>query len=75
MDFHQFPLQILVQAVLKVKCPDGSPRAQLDLPDDLPEVFLTLSLESFEQAPALGMDEGQQPLSWMEWAWEDDGLF
>lgn len=60
LEFAAMDMKKGEKAVLKVKCPDGSLRAQLDLPDDLPEVFLTLSLESFEQAPALGMDEGQQ---------------
>ena len=48
-----------------MKCPDALLRALLELPDELPEVCLRLSLESFEQAPTLGMDEGPQPLSGM----------
>lgn len=37
---------------------------QLDLPDSEPndEIFLTMVLDSFEQAPTLGMDESVQHL-------------
>ena len=46
---------------------------QLDLPDSEPndEIFLTMVLDSFEQAPALGMDESVQHLV----AFDSVGLF
>ena len=48
------------QAILNVKNPQDVCK-QLELPDQQ-ELFLTISLESFEQLPTLGMEEGVQLL-------------